>query len=113
MLSAKSVIAVLLLGQLLGPAGCRATAAPEPGDARNEVLFVIPVGECAGCVGYEGFGQEGAQTWGPTALAAARDHTFYVVDGAHRRLLRYDEAGSLLSSIEGSLRNARRSTCFR
>ncbi|TET54314.1 MAG: hypothetical protein E3J64_02095, partial [Anaerolineales bacterium] len=40
------------------------------------------------------------QPWGPTALAVAPDGTFYIADGAHRRVLRYDAAGSFLSSID-------------
>jgi hypothetical protein len=94
------VAGVLLLAAVAGCAPNPASVAEAENPAGNEVLFSIPVGECAGCVGYEGLGGQEVQTWGPTALEVAPDGTFYIADGANRRLLRYDAAGDFLSSID-------------
>jgi hypothetical protein len=69
----------------------------DPSDPDLRVLFSIPVGE--GGVTYGG-GFEDWETSGPQALTVAHDGSIWIADTSGRRLLRYSEDGSLLTTID-------------
>ncbi|MFQ5641595.1 MAG: hypothetical protein ACE5IR_26775, partial [bacterium] len=70
-----------------------------------EVIFTIPVGNDG--IYYEGQDTSGALIWGPTALSVAPDGSFWIADGATKRLLHYSHKGEKLDSISLDKYNVR------